>query len=78
VINRYMAGQVADAQKMQAVLARGDWAAIQGGIVGTKSALQTYFGYGGYGRKPLPRPTTDEAHAFAAGFKELIALEKSL
>jgi dihydrodipicolinate synthase/N-acetylneuraminate lyase len=76
LINTYIAGDVAEAQKMQAIIARGDWAAIRGGIVGTKSALQTYFGYGGYARKPMPRPTKEEADTYAQDFKELVALEK--
>lgn len=65
------------AKKLQAAVARGDWAAISGGIVGTKSALQTYYGYGGYARKPLPRPTKDEALKHASAFRELVQLEKS-
>lgn len=78
LINTYIAGDVAEAQKLQAVVARGDWAAIKSGIVGTKSVLQTYFGYGGYARKPLPRPTREDAESYALEFKELVALEKSL
>ncbi|KAI9792128.1 MAG: hypothetical protein M1835_008059 [Candelina submexicana] len=78
LINLYMSGNIKEAQKMQAVVARGDWAAISGGIVGTKSALETYFGYGGYGRKPLPRPTKDDTAKYARDFGELVKLEKSL
>ncbi|KAI9806998.1 MAG: hypothetical protein M1833_002656 [Piccolia ochrophora] len=78
VINLYMAGNVKEAKKMQAVIARGDWAAIKGGVVGTKSALETYFGYGGFARKPLPRPTPEEGQKYAQDFKELVALENSL
>ncbi|MCJ1338820.1 hypothetical protein MMC09_004109 [Bachmanniomyces sp. S44760] len=78
IIELYAAGEMAKASELQAVVARGDWAAITGGIVGTKSALHSYFGYGGYARKPLPRPTASEAKKFAAAFDEVVSLEKSL
>ena len=78
VFDLYAAGKVAEAQKMQAVVARGDWAAISGGIVGTKSALQAYFGYGGYARKPLPKPSKAEAANFTEQFKEVVELERRL
>ncbi|KAI4182453.1 MAG: hypothetical protein L6R41_005964 [Letrouitia leprolyta] len=78
IIELYKTGKMDEAKKLQAIVARGDWAAISGGIVGTKSALETYYGYGGFARKPLPRPTEQEAIKYAAGFKELVELEKSL
>jgi len=78
VVNLYAAGNFKDARKMQALVARGDWAAIRGGLVGTKSCLESHFGYGGYGRKPLPRPTDAEKLAWAKDFKELVDLEKEL
>jgi len=78
VIKLYARGKTAEAQKLQAVVARGDWAAISGGIVGTKSALGTYFGYGGIARKPLPRPTHQEALKYASDFKEIVDMEKAL
>lgn len=71
-------GEMAEAKKVQEVVARGDWAAIQGGIVGTKSALDTYFGYGGIGRKPLPRASKMDAAKYAQDFKEAIDFEKRL
>lgn len=78
IINLYAAGKLAEAKKLQAVVARGDWAAIAGGIVGTKSALNTYFGYGGIARRPLPRVTKAEGKKFANDFSEIVELEKSL
>ncbi|KAI9890786.1 MAG: hypothetical protein M1814_003570 [Vezdaea aestivalis] len=78
LLELYSAGKLKEAQKLQAVVAKGDWAAIQGGIVGTKSALQTHFGYGGVARKPLPSPSLEEAARYAREFKELVALEKTL
>ncbi|KAL8665272.1 MAG: hypothetical protein Q9168_007735 [Polycauliona sp. 1 TL-2023] len=78
IISLYKLGRMDEAKKLQAVVARGDWAAISGGIIGTKSALETYYGYGGVARKPLPRPTQQEASKYAANFKELVELENSL
>jgi len=78
LIELYAEGRVAEAQKLQAVVARGDWAAISGGIVGTKSALERYFGYGGVGRKPLPRPTKQENGKYAKDFEEIVEVEKAL
>ncbi|KAI9650193.1 hypothetical protein NHQ30_000206 [Ciborinia camelliae] len=74
----YHEGKISDAQKVQEVVAQGDWAAIQGGIVSTKAGMQSWLGYGGFGRAPLPRPTSDEMAKWKEGFRELIALEKSL
>lgn len=70
-------GQGGD-QALQKVLGRGDWAAIQSGAVGVKVALQEYFGYGGWGRKPLPRPEGERRSEIVEGFRELVELEKSL
>ncbi|KAI4282567.1 MAG: hypothetical protein L6R35_005374 [Caloplaca aegaea] len=78
VIDLYKTGKLDEAKQLQAVVARGDWAAISGGIVGTKSALQTFYGYGGFARKPLPRPSQQENDKYTSGFKELVELEKSL
>ena len=78
IVDLYAEGKLAEAKKLQAVVARGDWAAIAGGIVGTKSALDTYFGYGGIARRPLPQATKCEAAKFASDFKEIVELEKAL
>jgi 4-hydroxy-2-oxoglutarate aldolase len=78
VMNLYMSGNLKEAQRLQTIVARGDWAAIQSGIVGTKSALETYYGYGGVARKPLPRPSAEDQTKYAKDFKELVTLEQSL
>ena len=77
-IRLYREGRVAEAQKMQEIVASGDWAAIQGGIVSTKAGMQSWYGYGGYARSPLPRPTSDESAKWKEGFRDLVILEKSL
>lgn len=78
LVELFEAGQYTEARKLQAVIARGDWAAIQGGIIGTKAALMTHFGYGGYARKPLPRPNKEECNRWREAFEELVHVENSL
>lgn len=78
VYDLYAQGKVEEAQKVQAIVARGDWGVIAGGITGTKSALQTYFGYGGYARRPLPKPSPEDVAKYEAALKEVVELEKSL
>jgi dihydrodipicolinate synthase/N-acetylneuraminate lyase len=74
----YQAGKVEEAQKVQQIVARGDWAAIQTGVVGTKAALQEFFGYGGWGRSPLPRLVGEELAVVVEGFRELVEFERTL
>jgi len=71
-------GKQAEALEMQEVVAQGDWTAIQGGVVGVKAGLQAWSGYGGFARRPLPRPTTEQTRKWKEGFRELVLLEKSL
>ncbi|EGS19590.1 putative dihydrodipicolinate protein [Thermochaetoides thermophila DSM 1495] len=78
IIELYHQGRIAEAQALQEVVARGDWTAIQGGVVGCKSGMQGWMGYGGYARSPLPKPTPEQARAWKEGFRELVLLEKSL
>ena len=47
VMQLYEQGKLAEAQKLQAVLARGDWVAIKGGFVAVKCGLDMFCGYGG-------------------------------
>jgi 4-hydroxy-2-oxoglutarate aldolase len=78
IMRLYKAGEFKEAQAMQEIVARGDWAAIQGGIVSTKAGMESWLGYGGYARSPLPRPNSEESSKWKEGFRELVALEKSL
>jgi len=78
IMRLYKENRISEALKVQEIVARGDWTAIQGGIVSTKAGMESWLGYGGYGRSPLPRPTSDENAKWKEGFRELIALEKSL
>lgn len=74
----YLEGKITEAQKMQEIVSRGDWTAIRGGVVGVKSGLQSWLGYGGFARRPLPRPTSEESKVWKEGFRELMTLEKTL
>lgn len=78
IVKLYTVGKLKEASTLQAVVARGDWQAISGGVVGTKSALEVHFGYGGMARRPFPCPTKMETMKYAAGFQELVDLERSL
>ncbi|KAH7027898.1 uncharacterized protein B0I36DRAFT_433068 [Microdochium trichocladiopsis] len=78
IMDLYQAQRFGEAQALQEIVSRGDWTAIQGGVVGVKAGMQGWSGYGGYGRDPLPRPTAEEASKWKEGFRELVVLEKSL
>ncbi|KAJ6781410.1 hypothetical protein PWT90_02247 [Aphanocladium album] len=67
-----------EAVRLQDIVARGDWVAIQTGVVGVKVALNEYAGYGGFSRRPLPRPDAVKTKTIADGLKELMELENSL
>lgn len=71
----YMDGQVAEAQKLQAIVARADWAGIQGGFPAMKAGLQAFYGYGGVPRKPTPAA---DVQYTKARFEESWAVEQSL
>jgi 4-hydroxy-2-oxoglutarate aldolase len=77
-IELYESGKYTEALKMQDVVSQGDWIAIQSGVVGVKAGLQAWSGYGGYARSPLPKPTAEQTKGLKEGFRELVALEKSL
>ncbi|KAL1965767.1 hypothetical protein VTN77DRAFT_5088 [Rasamsonia byssochlamydoides] len=74
----YRSGEIEEARKLQAAVARGDWIVIQSGIMGTKSMLQHFFGYGGFARKPLPRPATQETVTYSENLQELMNIEMRL
>lgn len=78
VFNLWSKGQLAEAMEAQKLLSAGDWVLSKTAIPGTKSAIQSYYGYGGYPRRPLSRLTEDEAKAVADGIKEAMEVERSL
>ena len=72
------AGKSTEAQRIQHIVARGDWAAIKGGFVAVKVALQEYYGYGGRPRRPCALPQQKDLEKMFWEFAELMELEKSL
>ncbi|KAK6367514.1 hypothetical protein LTR64_007490 [Lithohypha guttulata] len=74
VFDLYKAGKVAEAQKLQAIVARGDWAVISGGVAG----LEAWYGYGGIARRPLPKPSQEDVAKYKDMLKEVVELENSL
>lgn len=54
LLRLYDEGKLAEAQKLQTHLSQADWALVQLGVAGLKSALDRYYGYGaGRSRRPL-------------------------
>ncbi|KAI9164080.1 putative 4-hydroxy-2-oxoglutarate aldolase [Paramyrothecium foliicola] len=78
LMSLWQAGKHAQARKLQEVVARGDWTAIQGGFVSVKVGLQKYYGYGGLPRKPCALPSGSKLAEQEAGFAELIEAERSI
>ncbi|PHH83275.1 hypothetical protein CDD82_2455 [Ophiocordyceps australis] len=78
VVRLYNAGRSDEAVRLQGVVARGDWAAIKGGFVSVKAALQRYHGYGGLPRKPCSSPRGRALDAQLGEFAELVELEQSI
>lgn len=74
----YAQGKRDEAEKLQKVLSKCDWVLTKAAVPGTKQAIQAYFGYGGYGRRPLPRLEQAKVSAIQEGIKEIMDIEKSL
>ncbi len=78
VWNLYAEGKTEEAIALQKVLSRGDWFLTKAAIAGTKQAIQTYHGYGGYPRRPLKRLDKAKVEFIADGIKEVMGIEKTL
>ncbi|KAI9882812.1 MAG: hypothetical protein M1823_005438 [Watsoniomyces obsoletus] len=78
LMNSWQTGKIKKAKRLQEIVARGDWVAIRRGLVGTKAVLQEVFGYGGFARKPLPRPGKEEVELVTKEMEEVLKLERSL
>lgn len=74
----YVKGKKDEAQALQKKLSKADWVLTKAAIAGTKSAIQSYYGYGGYPRRPLPRLTSEQVKGIAEGVKEIMEIENSL
>lgn len=71
-------GKLQEAIELQQVLSTADWVLTKTAIPGTKAALESYFGYGGYPRKPLRRVGLVESKKISAGIQELMEVEAAL
>lgn len=78
VMELYKQGKLAEAQKLQAIVARGDWVAIKGGFIAVKAGLEAYRGYGGPPRLPCVGPDQAALKTLSQDFAELMELEHSL
>lgn len=78
VWNLWAEGKYDESIALQKVLSKGDWVLTKAAIPGTKSAIQSYYGYGGFGRRPLKRLSKEKVKAVADGIAEVMEVEKSL
>jgi L-threo-3-deoxy-hexylosonate aldolase len=78
VWNLYAEGKEADAIALQKTLSKGDWVLTKAAIAGTKQAIQSYYGYGGFPRRPLKRLDKARVSSIEDGVREVMDVEKSL
>lgn len=78
IFNLWSSGRLAEAVELQKVLSAGDWVLTKSAIPGTKSAIQSFYGYGGYPRRPLRRLSEASAKAIVDELKEVMDVEFSL
>ncbi|KKK12021.1 hypothetical protein P175DRAFT_0500265 [Aspergillus ochraceoroseus IBT 24754] len=78
VFNLWSAGRFQEAMETQGLLSAADWVLTKAAIPGTKSAIESYYGYGGYPRRPLARLSDAQVQAVADGIKEAMTVEQSL
>lgn len=78
VWNLYAEGKRDEAEALQKILSKGDWPLTKAAIAGTKQAIQSYFGYGGYPRQPLKRLDEARVKAIEDGTREVMEVEKGL
>ncbi|KAK3995551.1 L-threo-3-deoxy-hexulosonate aldolase [Cladorrhinum sp. PSN332] len=74
----YSEGKTEEAIALQKVLSKGDWVLTKAAIAGTKSAIQSYFGYGGFPRRPLKRLDKGRVAAIEEGVREVMEVERML
>jgi len=71
------AGKLDEAQEYQTLLAAMDWELAKSVVPATKATLNSYFGYGGVPRRPLPALSEQEAKKFHEAIKPAMDFEKS-
>ncbi|KZL80220.1 dihydrodipicolinate synthase [Colletotrichum incanum] len=78
IMELFSQGKLAEARRLQAIVAKGDWVAIKTGFVGVKAAIGHFEQYGGAPRKPCVRPSPLELKTIAEGLSQLHRLERDL
>ncbi|KAJ5818473.1 Aldolase-type TIM barrel [Penicillium riverlandense] len=78
IFNLWSQGKLAEAMEAQQQLSAADWVLTKAAIPGTKSAIQSYYGYGGFPRRPLGRLSEAQAQAIADQIKDAMEVERSL
>lgn len=78
VFDLWSQGRISEAVEAQGLLSQAEWVLTKTAIPGTKSALQSYYGYGGLARRPLGRLSKEQAKAVEDGIREAMEVEKSL
>lgn len=78
VFNLWSEGKLAEAYRLQKILADGDGVLSKVLIPGTKQILQAFFGYGGYPRPPLRRLDDAAVRELQDKLQEMMAVENSL
>ena len=78
IFTLWSAGRFTEAMEVQQLLSTADWVLTKTAIPGTKGAIQSYFGYGGYPRRPLERLSQAQNQAVAEGIKDAMKMEMNL
>lgn len=78
IFNLWTEGRLAEAMQAQEQLSTADWVLTKAAIPGTKSAIQSYYGYGGFPRRPLVRLSEAQAQEIANKIKGAVEVELSL
>ncbi|KAJ5720246.1 L-threo-3-deoxy-hexylosonate aldolase [Penicillium malachiteum] len=78
IFNLWSEGRLAEAMEAQQQLSAADWVLTKAAIPGTKSAIESYYGYGGFPRRPLGRLSEAQAKEIADKIKPSLDVELSL
>lgn len=78
VWNLWAEGKYDESLALQKILSKGDWVLTKTAIPGTKSGIESYYGYGGYPRRPLTRLSDAKVAFVKEGIREVMDIEKSL
>lgn len=78
VWNLWAEGKYDESVALQKILSKGDWVLTKTAIPGTKSGIESYYGYGGYPRRPLKRLSEEKVAFVKEGIREVMDVEKSL